>query len=58
VTELLPLLTINPARLIKMDKTKGTIERGKDADLVLLDGELRVTATFVGGRQVYDEACC
>ena len=32
---LIELLTINPARIIGIDKRKGTIEEGKDADLVI-----------------------
>ncbi|CAA9360139.1 MAG: hypothetical protein AVDCRST_MAG68-4365 [uncultured Gemmatimonadetes bacterium] len=33
----LPIVTLNPARAVKLDKRKGTIERGKDADIVVLD---------------------
>ena len=31
--------TINPARLVKADKDTGSIEAGKEADLVLVDGD-------------------
>lgn len=47
--ELLPLLTENPARLIGVFDRKGSIADGKDADLVLLDGENRVEQVFLGG---------
>jgi N-acetylglucosamine-6-phosphate deacetylase len=50
---LLPALTINPARQVGLDNHKGTIEVGKDADLVVLDERLQVVATFVNGRNVY-----
>lgn len=36
--DVLPLLTENPARLIGVFEKKGSIEPGKDADLVVLDG--------------------
>ena len=53
VERVLPLLTINPARLIGLDYRKGSIATGKDADLVALDDELNVKATYVAGRCVY-----
>lgn len=53
VEKVLPLLTSNPARLIGMDYRKGSIAPGKDADLVVLDQDLNVTATYVAGVNVY-----
>ena len=50
--EVLPLLTENPARLIGVFDRKGSIADGKDADLVVLDGEDRVEQVFVRGRLV------
>lgn len=49
--ELIEAASTAPARLIAASDT-GEIAVGKRADLVLLDNELRPTATFVGGRQV------
>lgn len=54
LTQILPTLTINPAKQIGMDDRKGSIEVGKDADLVLLDEYLEVVATYVKGRKVYE----
>lgn len=51
--EILPALTINPARQIGLAHRKGSIEVGKDADLVLLDDHFQVQATYVKGVQVY-----
>lgn len=53
VEKVLPLLTVNPARLIGMDYRKGSIAPGKDADLVVLDDKLNVTATYVAGQCVF-----
>ena len=53
VEKVLPLLTCNPARLIGMDHRKGSIAPGKDADLVVLDQDLNVTATYVAGECVF-----
>lgn len=50
--ELLPALTENPARLIGVFDRKGSIADGKDADLVVLDGEDRVDLVFCRGRRL------
>jgi imidazolonepropionase-like amidohydrolase len=51
-------LTINPARIAGIDDRLGTIEAGKDADLVLWSGDpLDVFATvqraFIDGREIF-----
>lgn len=43
------LCATNPARVVGALDRKGSLERGKDADLVLLDAERRVTATVCRG---------
>ncbi len=53
VERVLPLLTENPARMLGIFGRKGSLEPGKDADLVVLDKALQVKATYVGGRAVY-----
>jgi len=47
------MASLNPAVLLGLDQAKGTIEAGKDADLVCLDHECNVLWTMVGGRIVY-----
>ena len=49
--DILPLLTENPARLAGVLQWKGSIADGKDADLVVLDGDCRVEAVFLKGRR-------
>ena len=49
----LGMATLLPARLIGADARKGSLEVGKDADLVVLDRDLRVRLTLVGGRVVF-----
>ena len=51
--EIIPLLTSNPAKLLGLDSTKGSIESGKDGDLVILNKDLSVEATLVRGQWVY-----
>jgi len=50
--EVLPCATSNPARLLGLEKRKGVIAPGADADLVALDAEYRVVQTYVAGRPV------
>jgi len=54
----LQALTINPARITGIDDRLGTIEAGKDADLVIWSGDpldvlSRVEHALIGGVQVY-----
>jgi len=46
-------VTENPARLLGIEKRKGFIAPGKDADLILLDRDYSVKTTIVGGKVVY-----
>lgn len=51
-------LTINPARIVGIDDRLGSLEPGKDADLVIWSGDpldmpSRVQRAFVGGEEVY-----
>ena len=43
--------TLNPARLIGMDTSKGSLQTGKDADIVVLRDDYSVEAVFTGGRK-------
>ncbi len=43
------MATLNPARNLKIDKNKGSVAAGKDADFAVIDQDLNVYATVVGG---------
>ena len=47
------LAATNPARLLGVADRKGTLAPGLDADLVVLDDDLRVQATLAQGAWVY-----
>ena len=49
--EILPILSENPAKLIGIYDRKGSIEDGKDADMVLLDEENKISEVFVRGQR-------
>jgi len=46
--------TLNPATAIGVDDKKGSIEVGKEADLVVLDNEFNVLKTIIGGKIKYE----
>ncbi|RPD45308.1 amidohydrolase [Hymenobacter sediminis] len=56
--EALKLVTINPAKMLHLDKNMGSIKEGKDADVVLwtdhpLSIYARAERTFVDGREMF-----
>lgn len=57
--EALATITLNPAKILGIDKWVGSIEKGKQADIAVfskspLDIYTRVDMTFIEGRQVFD----
>lgn len=46
--------SLNPATVLGLDKTKGSLEVGKDADVIITDGEFNVQKTFIGGQIKYE----
>ncbi|MBS4179009.1 N-acetylglucosamine-6-phosphate deacetylase [Lederbergia citrea] len=51
--KVLPSFAIVPARKAKVDNRKGSIEKGKDADFLILDDDLNLLSTFVKGKKVH-----
>ncbi len=51
---IIAMLTINPAKRLGIDGQKGTLKEGKDADIVLLDHDLRVKTVYIAGKKVFD----
>lgn len=48
----LKTVTLNPARILKLDGCKGMLAPGKDADLVLTDKNLKVVTVFAKGKMM------
>lgn len=45
--------SLHPAQLLGISRTKGRLDYGADADLLLLDDGLNVKSTFISGEQVW-----
>ena len=45
------MVSTNPAKVIGIDDRKGKIQEGYDADLVVLDEQLNVKQTWIGGKE-------
>ena len=45
--------TLHPAQVLRIEHRKGTLNYESDADLVLLDDDLNVHATFIAGEPVW-----
>lgn len=58
-TEALKLITINPAKMLHIDEFTGSLEVGKDADIVVwsdhpLSIKAKVQMTFIEGKRYFD----
>lgn len=47
------MASLSPANIIGIGDRKGSLVAGKDADLVIFDGEINITETIVSGKRVY-----
>ena len=53
VWEAVNAASLNPAKRIGVDAAKGSLENGKDADIVICDAEFNIRRTITGGRTIY-----
>ena len=53
IMDLVQMACINPAKVAKVFDTKGSLEIGKDADIIILDENLDLKYTMVQGQSVY-----
>ncbi|XP_061837504.1 N-acetylglucosamine-6-phosphate deacetylase isoform X1 [Nerophis lumbriciformis] len=53
VEEALEAASLHPAQLLGISHQKGNLDFGSDADIVLLNDSLGVTATYISGQEVW-----
>jgi imidazolonepropionase-like amidohydrolase len=57
----LEAITVNPANILNIDDQTGTLERGKDADIVVMNGhpldmDSKVEMVYIKGTLVYERS--
>ena len=53
LTEVIQMAAGNPAAIMKIDDKKGSLEKGKDADIVIFDKDINIDTTIINGKVVY-----
>ncbi len=53
INDLVQMACINPAKVAKVFDRKGSLEIGKDADMIILDENLNLKYTMIKGQSVY-----
>ncbi|ADL52637.1 N-acetylglucosamine-6-phosphate deacetylase [Clostridium cellulovorans] len=54
ISEVIAMVTLNPAKVLHLENSKGTLEKGKDADITIFDEKATVYVTIVGGENVFE----
>ena len=52
--EVVSAASLNPAKAIGVDDCKGSLEAGKDADIIITDRDFNITKTIIGGKIKYE----
>ncbi|HET9913974.1 MAG TPA: N-acetylglucosamine-6-phosphate deacetylase [Anaerolineales bacterium] len=52
LTEAIRMLSLNPARVLKLETRKGSLDAGKDADLVIFNSDFSAWRTMIAGQWV------
>ena len=55
LVETIQMITETPARIMKVSDRKGSLAKGKDADVVIFNDQIEIQKTFVKGRLVYQK---
>jgi len=53
--EALEAATLHPAQVLGIEKTKGTLAYGSDADFIMLDDNLTINATYIDGQLAWSK---
>jgi N-acetylglucosamine-6-phosphate deacetylase len=52
--EAVKMMTLTPARIMKVDEHKGSITTGKDGDIVIFDKDINIQKVIAGGEVLYN----
>jgi N-acetylglucosamine-6-phosphate deacetylase len=56
VIEAVRMMTLTPARIMKIDQHKGSIAVGKDGDIVIFDKDCNIECSIIGGKVLYNKS--
>ena len=54
LNEVIQLSTLNPAKLLSVDNVKGSLDIGKDADIIIFDENIEIQKAYVQGEEKYN----
>lgn len=54
IWEVVSVASLNPAKAIGVDDRKGSLEIGKDADIIITDKDFNIQKTIIGGKVKYE----
>jgi N-acetylglucosamine-6-phosphate deacetylase len=53
LTEAVSMMTESPARVLGIENKKGSIQAGKDADIIIFDDDINIIHTIIQGNVIY-----
>ncbi|HZH72396.1 MAG TPA: N-acetylglucosamine-6-phosphate deacetylase [Mariniphaga sp.] len=53
LTDAIKMITLTPARILGIDDRKGSLDLGKDADIVIFDENIHISHTISEGKVIY-----
>jgi N-acetylglucosamine-6-phosphate deacetylase len=54
LTDAIKMMSLTPARIMKVDHRKGSLAVGKDADIVIFDNQINISHTIVSGKLIFE----
>jgi N-acetylglucosamine-6-phosphate deacetylase len=54
--DIIKMISLTPARIMGIDDKKGSLENGKDADVVIFDDQINIAMTIVNGSVKYESS--
>ncbi len=55
MVDALRMMSETPAKILNIQEHKGTIAKGKDADIIIFDEEINIATTIVSGKIVFNQ---
>ena len=55
LSEAVRMMSLTPASIMGLENTKGSIQKGKDADVIIFDKDINIEHSFVKGKPVFSK---